>query len=191
MWGGHNEAIGSSGGVAARYDYEVYGKRTKVSGATDLRFGYTGHYEHAASGLTLTWFRAYNPITGRWLSRDPIREKGGTNMYIYVHNNPIQFKDPTGLEEGDDGGLPPLPPPLDSLNDIFDLLDDMKGNNDEKIKDAIDEYKKELCRFSENPDQINCMNVCVAIVNVLKAAGADDVGSLAAKIACFTKCKEL
>jgi len=33
-----------------------------------------------------------------WLSRDPIAEDGGINLYGYVENNPINFYDPDGLQ---------------------------------------------------------------------------------------------
>jgi len=38
--------------------------------------------------------RYYNPVTGRYLSRDPIGYRDGLNNYIYVHNNPINHIDP-------------------------------------------------------------------------------------------------
>jgi len=41
--------------------------------------------------------RYYNPSTGRWLSRDPLGELGGINLYGYVGNNPVSFVDPYGL----------------------------------------------------------------------------------------------
>jgi hypothetical protein len=40
----------------------------------------------------------YDPYAGRWLSRDPIEEKGGLNLYDYVLNDPIRWNDPTGLD---------------------------------------------------------------------------------------------
>jgi hypothetical protein len=47
--------------------------------------------------LNLTLFRAYDPTSARWLSRDPIAERGGINLYAYVRNMPINAFDPLGL----------------------------------------------------------------------------------------------
>jgi RHS repeat-associated protein len=44
-------------------------------------------------------FRYYNPVTGRYISRDPIGYGDGMNPYLYVHNNPINRIDPLGLED--------------------------------------------------------------------------------------------
>ncbi len=52
---------------------------------------------HQASGLYLTENRAYDPYTGRWLSRDPAGEPGGLNLYGYVNDGPINGVDPSGL----------------------------------------------------------------------------------------------
>ncbi len=53
--------------------------------------------------------RYYNPSTGRWLSRDPIGEKGGLNFYAFVHNEPVGRFDPLGLADNqgtDVSGIP-------------------------------------------------------------------------------------
>jgi RHS repeat-associated protein len=47
--------------------------------------------------LYFTRYRAYDPSTGRWLSRDPIEEDGGINLYGYVGGNPVNLIDPLGL----------------------------------------------------------------------------------------------
>ena len=41
----------------------------------------------------------YKTASGRtfWLSRDPIAENGGLNLYAYVGNDPINWVDPLGL----------------------------------------------------------------------------------------------
>ncbi len=40
----------------------------------------------------------YNPETGRWLSRDPIGEKGGLNLSSFCGNDAPGKYDPLGLD---------------------------------------------------------------------------------------------
>jgi hypothetical protein len=40
--------------------------------------------------------RWYSPSTGRWLTRDPIDERGGLNLYCFVANDPIRSFDALG-----------------------------------------------------------------------------------------------
>src|SRR5262249_43522620 len=70
--GSVRELCSSTGSMVARYDYDPYGRTTLVSGSSIATFQYTGDYAHQASGLNLTQYRAFDPNTGRWLSRDPI-----------------------------------------------------------------------------------------------------------------------
>jgi len=55
----------------------------------------------------LYYFRArwYDPVTGRWLSKDPIGISGGLNQYVFCGNNPVNFRDPFGLCEDDGPGF--------------------------------------------------------------------------------------
>ena len=94
--GSVREMTTPTGTVAARYDYDPYGRRTKLSGALEADFGYTGHYHHAPSNLTVAPFRFYDPDM-RWLSRDPIEEEGGMNLYGYCGGGPLGAADPSGL----------------------------------------------------------------------------------------------
>jgi len=43
----------------------------------------------------------YDPNTGRWISRDPIAEDGGWNLYAYCGNDPVNKVDPSGLKSDD------------------------------------------------------------------------------------------
>jgi RHS repeat-associated protein len=95
--GSVREMTDGSGAIRARYDYDPYGERTKLAGDLDASFGFTGHYFHAGSGLHLTLFRAYDAQTGRWLSRDPLGEEAGMNLYAYVGGSPVDRIDPFGL----------------------------------------------------------------------------------------------
>lgn len=40
--------------------------------------------------------RYYDPVTGRFLSEDPIEFQAGSNFYAYTLNNPVRFGDPSG-----------------------------------------------------------------------------------------------
>lgn len=49
------------------------------------------------SGFILFGLRFYDPITGRWISRDPAGFIDGPNLYSYLHNNPLNHLDRFGL----------------------------------------------------------------------------------------------
>jgi uncharacterized protein RhaS with RHS repeats len=52
-------------------------------------------------------YRDYDSFAGRWTAKDPIFFAGGQgNLYQYVQNNPINWKDPSGLISN---SLPSLP----------------------------------------------------------------------------------
>ena len=95
--GSVREVMNTAGVMQARYDYDPYGRMTVTAGSFNADFGYAGMYYHAASGLNLTLYRAYDSDLGRWLSRDPIQELGGLDLYAYVMNNPIRYLDSLGL----------------------------------------------------------------------------------------------
>jgi hypothetical protein len=42
-------------------------------------------------------YRYYDPLTGRWPSRDPIEERGGINLYGFVGNDSVNMLDINGL----------------------------------------------------------------------------------------------
>ncbi len=98
--GSVREMTDASGAIRARYDYDPYGVRTKVSGDLEASAGFTGHYVHAPSGLHLALYRAYDAETGRWLSQDPLAQAAGLNLYGYAGNNPTSAVDPLGLFDG-------------------------------------------------------------------------------------------
>jgi RHS repeat-associated protein len=99
--GSIRELTDSTQAVRARYDYDPYGRMTKVQGDKDSVFGYAGYFWHSQSGLDLTLYRAYDPNLGRWISRDPLEEAGGINLYGYVWGNPTNLIDSLGLSAYD------------------------------------------------------------------------------------------
>ena len=61
-----------------------------------LRF--QGQYCDEETGLYYTWHRYYDPHSGRFVSKDPIKLAGGLNEYQYAPN-PTGWIDPTGLRK--------------------------------------------------------------------------------------------
>ena len=49
------------------------------------------------TGLYYYGYRYYDPVTGRWPSRDPIEEDGGFNLYGFVGNDGANRRDIMGL----------------------------------------------------------------------------------------------
>ena len=94
--GSVREMTDGNGTIRARYDYDPYGRRTKLQGDLDADFGFTGYYVHQPSGLQFALYRAYDADLGRFINRDPIGENGGLNLYDYVGNNPANTTDLSG-----------------------------------------------------------------------------------------------
>ena len=98
----------TTGSVLERYGYEAFGT-TDVMNADfspedassykwEIRF--CSYLWDSESGFYQVRNRYLHPTLARWLSRDPIQEVGGSNLYVYVHNNPLARLDPTGLQWG-------------------------------------------------------------------------------------------
>ncbi|WIM09099.1 MAG: hypothetical protein OJF58_000050 [Enhydrobacter sp.] len=82
---------------APAYSYDPYGVPLQgTAPVTDFVYG--GMFYNADSGLYLTRYRAYDPVAGRWLSRDPFGEGSDPvgNLYPYAGGNPISLTDPNG-----------------------------------------------------------------------------------------------
>ena len=63
--------------------------------ANPLRF--STKYQDDETGLLYYGYRYYQPVTGRWPSRDPIQEVGTINLYEFARNKPISSIDAHGL----------------------------------------------------------------------------------------------
>ncbi|MFG3346157.1 ricin-type beta-trefoil lectin domain protein [Streptomyces sp. NPDC048018] len=62
--------------------------------------GFLGKDRDDASGFQPLGARLYDPQVGRFLSADPLMDLNDpqqANGYVYAHNNPVTYADPTGL----------------------------------------------------------------------------------------------
>ena len=95
----------ASGAVVESYDYDAWGNvRVFNAAGTQIpasgignRFTFQGREMSWATGLINFRARWYDPVTGRWLSNDPIGISGGLNQYVACGNSPLWLRDPHGL----------------------------------------------------------------------------------------------
>ena len=64
-------------------------------------FRFSLEYFDEETELVYYNFRYYSPELGRWLSRDPIEEQGGYNLYVMLTNNTINSLDYLGMADDD------------------------------------------------------------------------------------------
>ena len=90
--------VQSDGTIGARYEYGPFGEPIRVSGPVSESnpFRWSTKFTDPESGLVYYGLRYYAPRLGRWLSRDPVEEQGGVNLYGFVFNDPLSFVDPWG-----------------------------------------------------------------------------------------------
>jgi RHS repeat-associated protein len=88
----------ADGTFLANYDYGPFGEVLRTTGpiANSNPFGFSTKYQDDESGLYAYALRYLNTPTGGWLSRDPVGEGGGRNLYCFVGNCPVVLFDPDG-----------------------------------------------------------------------------------------------
>jgi RHS repeat-associated protein len=111
----HADVLGSvrlvtdgTGTEAGTAQYDAFGTVRSQTGV-QLPFGFTGEQRDAESGLIYLRARFYDPKTGRFLTRDPVRgsvtRPASQHSYVYANNNPLRWSDPSGREACSVGGL--------------------------------------------------------------------------------------
>ena len=102
----HTDALGSpvartNGAgqiIGTRTRYEPYG--ATAAGDVPQGVGFTGHVNDADTGLVYMQQRYYDPMSGRFLSVDPLvtdaKTGGHFNRYVYADSNPYKYTDPDG-----------------------------------------------------------------------------------------------
>ena len=91
--------FGEARGRRALYEYRPYGGLVTSEGnmAQENKFRFSCEYMDDELGLIYYNYRHLNPHDGRWISRDPIKEQGGWNLYSYIYNSPTISNDIIGL----------------------------------------------------------------------------------------------
>ena len=100
------ELLDGNGTVAATYDYAPFGAVTETVPADAVApanpFQWSSEVYDSELDLVYYNYRHYSPSDGRWLSRDPIEEQGGENLYGVCVNDCISKIDILGRAMRDD-----------------------------------------------------------------------------------------
>ena len=136
------------------YDYDAFGKETRcsslVSGLSpdSFPFHYSTKFMDPETGFNYYGYRMYDPANGRWLSRDPIEERGGVNLYNFLTNDPANWVDFLGLVD-----MSYTPPDQTDLTDWEKTFDtgkyDVAGHGKEGGGSMFDKDGKEI-----SPDKV-------------------------------------
>jgi RHS repeat-associated protein len=86
----------SAGNSTAAYSYDAFGVPLESTNAGQSQYQFLGQQQDDQLGYYMR-ARYYDPALGRFWTRDPI--EAGSNSYGYVHNDPVNRSDPTGLCE--------------------------------------------------------------------------------------------
>jgi RHS repeat-associated protein len=88
----------TTGVILQRMDYDEFGTVILDTNPGFQPFGFAGGIYDRDTGLTRHGARDYDPETGQWTAKDPIRFVGKeTNLYGYVLQDPVNLTDSNGL----------------------------------------------------------------------------------------------
>ena len=194
-----SELTAPDGSLVAHYEYAPFGALTVSTGsyANSNPFRFSSEYFDSETGLVYFCRRYYSPELGRWLSRDPIEEFGGWNLYG-MGNDFLNRCDYRGLWSGSDhntftasgfddvtagGNYDP-----DALGGIRGIIEDANVKTDrdhfwdseyhftddagayaKKLNDLSDEFNGSLNANNGNPSYEDCKKALETLGNLSHA----------------------
>ena len=96
LTGNVTEIFGKAGYLRTVYTYTPYGE-VAAEGDVTQPIQWSSEYNDEELGLVYYNYRHLNPHDGRWISRDPIEEEGGWNLFAFVGNKIFNQSDVLGL----------------------------------------------------------------------------------------------
>jgi len=154
----HADGLGSitglsdaTGTMVQTYSYDAFGNVTP-SGSVSQPFRFTGREYDAETSMYFYRARYYDPVVGRFVTKDPIGFAGGdVNLFAYVSANPIIYRDSSGFW-------------ADSINDNFptspgfsQCAKDVMNNSVSALKAANKAYEDCLKICGDNVAKLGCI----------------------------------
>ncbi len=103
LYNGHGDVVqmvGTDGSLVNSYQYDEWGNLTNQKETVANEFKYAGETYDSETGLYYLKARYYDPNIGRFLNEDTVEGEVNNplslNIYVYVHNNPLVYIDPSG-----------------------------------------------------------------------------------------------
>ena len=105
--GNITDYVDINGVVVAHREYDAYGNTLVSSGSMVDNFNccFSSKYLDKETSLLYYGQRYYSAKLSRWISRDPIGERGGPNLIEFVLNNPLNKTDFIGLDNAPSSGV--------------------------------------------------------------------------------------
>ena len=93
--------IDSVATLVAEYAYGPFGELIHARGPMALAnpWRYATKYYDSETGLYYYGARYLDPVTGQWLSREPLGESESVNLYAYCGNDPVNNVDALGMQK--------------------------------------------------------------------------------------------
>jgi len=89
--------------ITDTWEYDAFGNVLNRTGSTPNEMLYRGEQYDPDLGLYYLRARYYNPLTGRFMSRDPnegnIRIPATLHKYLYASGDPVNRVDPSGRDD--------------------------------------------------------------------------------------------
>jgi len=206
--GSTRAVVQDNGDHLASYDYYPFGLEMpgRSTSSENTLYKYTGHERDDESGVNIDYMlaRGYDPAVARFMQIDPLaKEFAGWTPYHYVHNNPLNLIDPTGMAAEVSGDCPTC---LKVLRRAFSWLQpiwDRKGKElEHKSQEVKQEVKQEVAEATETmvkegPEALDQVSAGATKATVFIGSGAvvaasspmpvDDIGiATGVSLAAFT-----
>ena len=90
--------VDSVGTVRNSYRYSPWGQLEDSTESVANTVGFSGRDYDRVTGLYYHRARSYDPTLGRFIQEDPIGLGDGVNLFQYAAGDPINHRDPSGLD---------------------------------------------------------------------------------------------
>ena len=123
----------TAGAVTDTFEYDAFGNAITHTGTTPNNYLYRGEQYDSDLGLYYLRARYYNPLTGRFMGRDPEDgnqfDPASLHRYLYAQGDPVNWVDPRGRDDCEE----------------YDFIESRVAPAEGDVEGELQEAKQELC----------------------------------------------